>query len=125
MDNCTPEVSDLFSKIFTVDGEKRINFADIRGHELFSDYFPEISHQSMVLYKSKKKKMNKLDSFIQAKMSGIQGPGKKPNPRSTLPQNPTANTTENAAPAFQVNRPKLSEEKSYIEMEMEKIKFLY
>ena len=32
---------------------------------------------------------------------------------------------DNVTPAFQISRQKLSEEKSYLEMEMDKIKFLF
>jgi hypothetical protein len=33
--NCTPELEDLFKKMFDLNAEKRINFADIRAHPVF------------------------------------------------------------------------------------------
>ena len=40
MENCTPEVEDLFGRIFKVDGEKRIKFSEIRQHPIFISHFP-------------------------------------------------------------------------------------
>lgn len=40
MDNCTPEIEDLFKKMFEVDIAKRITFAEIREHPVFKKYFP-------------------------------------------------------------------------------------
>lgn len=40
MENCTEETEDLFSRIFEIDQDKRITFADIRRHPIFAPYFP-------------------------------------------------------------------------------------
>lgn len=40
MGNCTPEIEDLFKKMFDPDASKRINFAQIRLHPVFKEYFP-------------------------------------------------------------------------------------
>lgn len=53
MDNCTPEMEDLFSQIFNIDGEQRISFISIREHPIFRRHFPEISSMSRIIYKSK------------------------------------------------------------------------
>ena len=51
--NCTDEMEDLFSKIFTAEAEKRINFAEIRQHPVFKGHFPPPSQASVILYKTK------------------------------------------------------------------------
>jgi serine/threonine protein kinase len=40
LENCTPEVEDLFKRIFEVDNRKRITFSDIRKHPIFAHHFP-------------------------------------------------------------------------------------
>ncbi len=41
MENCTPQMEDLFKKIFNPISKERINFHDIRKHPIFVQYFPE------------------------------------------------------------------------------------
>lgn len=108
-----------------MDGNERINFADIRSHPLFVQYFPEISNQSKILYKGKNKMVNKLDSFIQGKMSGIQQQPKgtkKPNLNKTEPDRRNNNDVD---PGYQTKRANTSEEKNYLVMELDKIQFLH
>ena len=51
-------MEDLFKKIFDVNPDTRINFAQIRTHSLFSKHFPEVSPKSMMLYNNKMKGNN-------------------------------------------------------------------
>lgn len=50
-ENCTPEMEDLFERIFAVDPDKRISFYEIRTHPIFSKHFPVIEERSKILYK--------------------------------------------------------------------------
>jgi hypothetical protein len=51
--NCTPEVEDLFKKIFNSNPENRITFSQIREHPLFVKYFPVVHQPSRILYGKK------------------------------------------------------------------------
>ena len=51
--NCIPELEDLFSRIFTTDPEDRINWIQIREHQLFKKYFPVIPEASKTFYNKK------------------------------------------------------------------------
>lgn len=42
VENCTPEVEDLFKKMFETNPEKRLTFAEIREHKLFAEYFRDV-----------------------------------------------------------------------------------
>lgn len=53
MANCTPEVEDLFKKIFNPNPETRITFSQIREHPLFVKYFPVVHQPSRILYGKK------------------------------------------------------------------------
>jgi hypothetical protein len=53
MANCTPEVEDLFKKIFNPNPDDRITFSQIREHLLFAKYFPVVHQPSRVLYSKK------------------------------------------------------------------------
>lgn len=55
METCTPEVEDLFKRMFETEGEKRIAFSEIREHPLFKKYFPEGGASSAIVYKKKLK----------------------------------------------------------------------
>jgi serine/threonine protein kinase len=50
MENCTPEVEDLFRKMFEVDPIKRITFSEIRQHPVFAKHFPVLKEVSVKLY---------------------------------------------------------------------------
>ena len=125
MDNCTPQVEDLFAKIFTIDAEERINFADIRSHPVFSKYFPEVSTQSKILYKGKNKNKNRQSNYLYMRSSVIKTPFKNiKNPEDPL----TAagiGIQENATPGYNINREKMTEQQTFLEMEKDKLKFLY
>lgn len=125
MDNCTPQVEDLFTKIFTIDAEERINFADIRSHPVFSKYFPEVSTQSKILYKGKNKNKNRQSNYLYMRSSVIKTPLKNiKNPEDPL----TAagiGIQENATPGYNINREKMTEQQTFLEMEKDKLKFLY
>lgn len=41
-ENCTPEIDDLFRRMFDTDPERRITFSDIRRHPVFARHFPII-----------------------------------------------------------------------------------
>ena len=74
MENCHPQVDDLFSKIFTPDKKGRITFLEIRTHPLFAEHFPELSYRSTILYKKGKKEevveiFDKAQSFVLKKKS--------------------------------------------------------
>lgn len=43
VENCTPEMDDLFSRIFNSDGDNRITFAEIRSHPVFLKHFPVVA----------------------------------------------------------------------------------
>ena len=66
LENCTPELDDLFSKIFNVDTDSRITFEEIRRHPIFAKHFPNIAEASKILYRNK---------FQQSKI--IKGGNKK------------------------------------------------
>jgi serine/threonine protein kinase len=51
--NCTPDIEDLFKKIFELDPDRRITFSDIRKHPVFSKLFPVIQEASKILYSKK------------------------------------------------------------------------
>ena len=53
MENCTPEMKDLFKRIFNLDVNKRITFTEIRQHPVFAKHFSIISQDSLLLYKKK------------------------------------------------------------------------
>lgn len=53
VENCTPDMEDLFKKIFTIDRVKRINFAEVRQHPVFAKHFPKPSPESVILYHNK------------------------------------------------------------------------
>ena len=40
--NCTPEMEDLFSRIFQIDQAKRLTFIELREHSIFKKHFPKI-----------------------------------------------------------------------------------
>ena len=63
--NCTPEVEDLFKKMFDLDPDNRITFSDIRRHPVFIKHFPVVAEASKILY-SKKFQPSKIikKSFI-------------------------------------------------------------
>lgn len=50
LDNCTPELEDLFKRIFDLDPKRRITFAQIREHPVFAAHFPIIDNSSKILY---------------------------------------------------------------------------
>ena len=50
MENCTPEVEDLFRQMFELDSSKRINFSDIRRHPVFAHYFPNVDETLSKIY---------------------------------------------------------------------------
>lgn len=43
VENCTPDLEDLFSKIFELDTDNRITFAEIRKHPVFVKHFPVVA----------------------------------------------------------------------------------
>ena len=63
-DNCTPEMEDLFAKIFEHDQNQRINFIQIREHPVFSKHFQIIEEKSRHLYKKKFKPHQPQKSII-------------------------------------------------------------
>ena len=73
-------MEDLFSRIFTINPEERINWVEIREHALFKKHFPIIHESSKILYK-KKGTDNRLVSFVQKKVSMIVKPPKKEEPK--------------------------------------------
>lgn len=50
MENCTPEIEDLFKKMFNINPAKRINFAQIREHPVFKEYFPNPDKELYKVY---------------------------------------------------------------------------
>ena len=52
-ENCSPEMDDLFSRIFNSDGDDRITFAEIRTHPVFVKHFPVVAEASKILYRTK------------------------------------------------------------------------
>ncbi|XP_031505878.1 uncharacterized protein LOC116268314 [Nymphaea colorata] len=63
--NCTPDIEDLFKKMFDLDPDNRITFSDIRKHPVFAKHFPVVAEASKILY-SKKFQPSKIvkKSFI-------------------------------------------------------------
>ena len=53
MENCIPELDDLFSRIFDTDIDNRITFSDIRRHPVFAKHFPVVAEASKILYSKK------------------------------------------------------------------------
>lgn len=51
--NCTPEIEDLFKKMFDLDPDNRITFSDIRRHPIFAKHFPVVAEASKILYSKK------------------------------------------------------------------------
>ena len=52
LDACTPQLEDLFSKIFNINPDKRITFSEIRKHPVFIKRFhDEIKETSKIMYK--------------------------------------------------------------------------
>ena len=52
-ENCTPDMDDLFNRIFDVDVDNRITFEEIRRHPVFAKHFPSIPEASKILYRGK------------------------------------------------------------------------
>ena len=50
IENCTPDMDDLFEKIFNPDPKNRLSFSDIRKHPVFSKYFPVVTQACKILY---------------------------------------------------------------------------
>ena len=71
MANCTPEMEDLFKKMFNPDASKRLNFAQIRVHPIFKEYFPN-PDQSLAKIYEQNPGINRLDSYRMSKMSAIK-----------------------------------------------------
>ena len=46
-------MDDLFSRIFTADGDNRITFEEIRRHEVFAKHFKVVTEKSKILYRNK------------------------------------------------------------------------
>lgn len=65
-ENCTPEMDDLFNRMFCVETDNRITFEEIRRHPIFAKHFPIVAESSKILYR------NKFQSKI------IKGGAKKP-----------------------------------------------
>lgn len=53
MENCTPEIEDLFKKIFEPQRQKRITFSEIREHSVFKEFFPEGAAILEIVYRNK------------------------------------------------------------------------
>ncbi len=51
--NCTPEIEDLFKKMFELEPDDRITFSDIRLHPVFAKLFPVVPLASKILYGKK------------------------------------------------------------------------
>ena len=52
IESWTPELEDLFGKIFTLNPDRRITFSEIRRHPVFIKRFPdEIKETSKIMYK--------------------------------------------------------------------------
>ena len=73
--NCTPELEDLFARIFTKEPEDRINWVQIREHALFKKHFPVIAEASKILYS--KKKADRFQEFVIRQSSIMKPPVKK------------------------------------------------
>jgi serine/threonine protein kinase len=82
--NCTPEVEDLFKKIFDLDPDNRITFSDIRRHPVFAKHFPVVAEASKILY-SKKFQPSKIikKSFIN-KLPSKKSDEEEDNIRGTM-----------------------------------------
>jgi len=52
MENCTPELEDLFKRMFEIDGSKRITFSEIRKHPVFALHFPNVDNVVDQIYGS-------------------------------------------------------------------------
>lgn len=76
--NCTGEMEDLFRKMFAVNIDKRITFAEIRQHPVFRDCFPNPSAESKILYNNKftsgrqKKGLRGVENKLGQKLNEIQ-----------------------------------------------------
>lgn len=115
MDNCNPDVEDLFAKIFDPNAARRINFVEIREHPVFREYFPVISGESRILYKSKKP--NRYDTFIQNKLSTIVPKNKPVKPEAK-------DEPQDVAPYFHVQESTSTKEKEVLNSELGRILFL-
>jgi serine/threonine protein kinase len=51
--NCSPDIEDLFKKMFDLDPDNRITFSDIRRHPVFKKHFPVVQEASKILYSKK------------------------------------------------------------------------
>lgn len=66
----------MFSRIFTTDPEKRINWVQIREHDLFKKHFPVIAEASKILYGGKKKG-DRFQEFVIRQSKIVKPPMKK------------------------------------------------
>jgi len=84
-ENCTPEVEDLFKRMFDTDPERRITFSDIRKHPVFAKHFPVVHEASKILYSKKfqPSKIIKGKNTSRFSNPGKQGDGED-NIRSTV-----------------------------------------
>jgi hypothetical protein len=82
--NCTPELEDLFKKIFDLEPDGRITFSDIRRHPVFAKHFPVVAEASKILY-SKKFQPSKIikKSFIN-KLPSKKSEDEEDNIRGTM-----------------------------------------
>lgn len=79
--NCTPEIEDLFKKMFLLQPDDRINFSDIRRHPVFAKHFPVVAEASKILYSKrfqpskiiKKSTINKLPNKKTEDEDNIRG----------------------------------------------------
>lgn len=82
--NCTPELDDIFSKMFDVNPDTRITFSDIRRHPIFAKFFPIIHEDSKILY-SKKFQPSKIIKASASKKFGDKKAGnEEDNIRQTM-----------------------------------------
>lgn len=109
-------MEDLFKKIFTIDRVKRINFAEIRQHPVFSKHFPKPSPESVILYH------NKFDSKRYKK--GQNKSGFQNNLAKKLPIVSKKDTLGFSSIIDVPEEMEFPQEKEILGMEMEEISFL-
>lgn len=84
-ENCTPEVDDLFKRIFDTDPESRITFSDIRRHPVFAKLFPVVHEASKILYSKKFQPSKIIKGKNTARFSKVGNNGEgEDNIRSTV-----------------------------------------
>jgi serine/threonine protein kinase len=111
LENCTPEMDDLFRRMFDIDPDNRITFSDIRRHPVFAKHFPIVAEASKILY-GKKFQPSKIIKTSATKKYGEKKPANEDD------------DVRQSMMIFKKKNQNFPEEKEIIERKKDEIDFL-